>query len=56
MGTKTSQAQGLRVWLLVDQQQVRPNVALTIARPIAAQFMVAVSWLQWDIVCQGNKN
>jgi hypothetical protein len=53
---KTGQPQGIGVGLSVDQKQVRLDVALAIASPIAAQVMVVTPLIQRLVASQSDQN
>ena len=50
MRSETDQAQDLVVWLLVDQDQIRPHVAVAKVTPRAAQRMVVVACVEQNVV------
>ena len=52
MRPEADQPQCVDVGLLVDQHQVRPHMAVTVIGPLAAQRMVVVPVLKWNILGQ----
>ena len=52
MRPEADQPQCVDVGLLVDQHQVRPNMAVAVIGPLAAQPMAVVPVLKWIILSQ----
>ena len=50
--SETHQLQRFGIWLPVEQHEVRPDVAIPVILPVAAQRMIAISRGQRSIGCE----
>ena len=56
MRTQPHKSQNVGIGLLIDQNEVRLHMAVTVIFPVASQGVIAVTWLQRFINQQGRQH